>query len=156
MNYFETIQKGMDSSRIFRPGVRAVIVNKEKELLLQHRKDNLLWGLPGGAVELDETAYEALLREVKEETSLEIIQAEPMALYSGPTQRFAYPDGERVQCFALAFIVNKWKGQPQADGVEGTEVCFFPFTQLPDDIVPIHKATIKDYLLYDGKFILSG
>lgn len=155
MNYFEKIQKSMDSSRVFRPGVRAVIVNTENEILLQHRKDTALWGLPGGAVDLDETAYEALVREVQEETALEIIQAEPMALYSGPAQRFSYPNGERVQCFALAFIVREWRGQPQADGVEGMDVCFFPFTKLPDEIVPIHMATIKDYLRYDGKFILS-
>jgi len=155
MNYFEKIQKSMDSSRVFRPGVRAVIVNNEKEILLQHRADNTLWGLPGGAVDLDETAYEALVREVKEETSLDVIQAEPMALYSGVKQRFSYPNGDRVQCFAIAFIVSQWKGQPQADGEEGLEVCFFPLSQLPDNIVHIHTATIEDYLRYDGKFILS-
>ncbi len=129
-------------------------MNKNKEILLQHRTDNSLWGVPGGSVELDETAFDALKREVKEETDLHIITAEPMALYSGPDQKFTYPNGDKVQCFAIAFIVSRWKGNLRADGLEGSELCFFPLTRLPVDLVPVHRQTIKDYSRYDGKFLL--
>ncbi|HQP31994.1 MAG TPA: NUDIX domain-containing protein, partial [Deltaproteobacteria bacterium] len=76
---------------IFVPGVRALILNERGEVLLQRRRDSGLWGVPGGAVEIGETAFEALKREVREETGLEVMEAEPMALYSGgisdlPTQ----------------------------------------------------------------------
>ena len=153
MSYLQEIRKLVGSHRIFVPGVRAVIVNKAGEILLQRRTDTALWGLPGGAVEPDETAFEALKREVAEETALTVINAEPMALYCGPDQKFTYPGGDRVQVFAVAFIVRNWEGQPRADGIEGSMVRFFSFSKLPENLVSIHRQTIKDYAEYDGKFI---
>lgn len=140
---------------IFVPGVRALILNAAGELLLQRRADTGLWGLPGGAVELGETALAALKREVREETGLEVIEAEPMALYSGPQQRFAYPNGDEVQCFAVAFIVRRYTGQPRPDGAEGTELRFWPREAPPKGLVPVHAATLQDLVRYRGQFLLS-
>ncbi len=153
--YLQKMRKMIGASRIFVPGVRALIVNTREEILLQHRTDTDLWGLPGGSVELDETALEALKREVLEETSLQVIEAEAAALYSGPNQKFAYPNGDQVQCFAISFIVRKWEGKPKADGQEGSEVRFFSLSKLPDNFVPVHRQTIQDFMMYDGKFLLS-
>lgn len=144
------------AQRIFVPGVRAVIVNQPSEILLQRRTDSSLWGLPGGAVELNETVYDALEREVLEETGLTVVTAHPMGLYSGPNQQITYPNGDEVQCFALAFIVSEWTGRPRADGREGSDVRFFPLERLPAALVPIHRKTIEDYAGYDGTFLLSG
>lgn len=143
------------SRRLVVPGVRAILVNEAGDVLLQRRTDMPLWGLPAGSVELDESALDALKREVAEETSLRIIEAEPMALYSGPDQRFSYPNGDEIQCFAIAFIVRRWEGQPRADGVEGSEVRFFPLSELPEDLAPVHRQTLKDYGEYRGRFIVS-
>ena len=41
-----------------------------------------------------------------------------------------------------------------ADGVEGSDLQFFSLSQLPDELVPIHKPTIEDYTSYQGKFLL--
>ena len=124
--------------------------------MLQKRTDNARWGLPGGGVERDETALSALKREVMEETSLEVIETEAMALYCGPNQKFTYPNGDAVQCFAIAFIVCKWKGKPHPDGVEGSGLRFFPANEIPEDLVTVHKQTIEDYRRYKGVFLLSG
>ena len=154
-SYLQSIRELVGSRRIFLPGVRAIIVNEAGEVLLQHRTDTGQWGLPGGSVELDESAIDALKREVAEETALKLLQAEPMALYSGPIQRFAYPNGDEIQCFAVAFIIRRWEGQPRPDGVEGSEVRFFPLAQLPADLHQIHRQTLEDYGKYDGTFLLS-
>lgn len=156
MTYLEEIRKLVGPRRLFVPGVRAVIVNRAGEILLQRRRDNALWGLPGGSVELDETALEALRREVEEETSLKVIEAEPMGLYCGPDQKFTYPNGDKVQCFAICFIVRRWQGTPRADGREGSTVRFFSRANIPEDTVPVHGQTLQDYLRYDGTFRLSG
>lgn len=154
-NYSREIRSFVGKRRVFIPGVRAVIVSKEGGILLQCRKDNNLWGLPGGAVELDETVFEALRREVAEETSLEVIDAQPMGIYCGPDQRFTYPNGDQVQCFAIAFIVHEWRGTPHADGNEGDKVYFFPPSKLPENVVPVHKQTLEDYLRYNGSFMFQ-
>ena len=156
MSYLQKIRKKIGSGRIFVPGVRAIIINDADEILLQRRRDNALWGLPGGAVELDETVLEALKREVKEETALKVIEAEPMGLYCGPRQKLSSPNGDEVQCFAVAFIVRRWEGRPHADGLEGSLVRFFSISELPESLVPIHEQTIEDYIRNDGTFILSG
>lgn len=153
-NYVQSIRKFIGSGRLFIPGVRAVLVNHQGEILLQRRTDVPLWGLPAGSVELDETALEALHREVKEETGLDIVTAEPMGLYCGPTQKFTYSNGDRIQCFSLAFIVRQWSGTPSADGNEGSDLRFFPLSKLPQDIVTTHKETLTDYARYNGTFIV--
>ena len=55
-------------------GVGAVIFNNEKVLLVKRGKEPGYgkWSIPGGAVELGETLKEGLLREVNEETGLEV------------------------------------------------------------------------------------
>jgi len=154
--YVESLRARVGSQRILVPGVRAVILNEREEVLLQRRTDVACWGLPAGSVELDETALEALKREVFEETGLEVRQAAPMALYSGPSQRFEYPNGDEIQGFAVAFIVREWAGEPRADGVEGSEVRFWPVDALPEDLVSIHARTLDDYTRHQGSFMLSS
>lgn len=58
----------------FHLGVKALIQNAQKELLLLRRR-SLVWDLPGGRIQKGETLEEALAREVYEETGLNIISA---------------------------------------------------------------------------------
>jgi 8-oxo-dGTP pyrophosphatase MutT (NUDIX family) len=153
-SYVETMRSRVGRQCLLLPGVRAIIVNDKEEVLLQRRTDTARWGLPAGSVELDETALHALKREVREETGLQVRRAEPMALYSGPSQRFRYPNGDEVQGFAVAFIVRDWAGTPKADGVEGSDVRFWPVKAPPADLAAIHRQTLADYRRYQGRFLL--
>lgn len=55
-------------------GVGAVIINNDSVLLVKrkHEPGKDLWSIPGGLVELGETVQEAVKREVKEETGLDV------------------------------------------------------------------------------------
>ncbi len=55
-------------------GVGVVIFKGEKILLAERnrRPNGKMWSIPGGAQELGETAEEAAIREIREETDLEI------------------------------------------------------------------------------------
>ena len=55
-------------------GVRVVIFDDEKKILMvrQHHEDKDIWMVPGGAIEGNEDARQAAVREVKEETGLDV------------------------------------------------------------------------------------
>ena len=52
--------------------VAAAIVDEGGQLLAVRRRDNGHWEPPGGILELDETIQAGLVREVREETGLEV------------------------------------------------------------------------------------
>jgi 8-oxo-dGTP diphosphatase len=52
--------------------VAAAIIDEGGQLLAVRRRDNGHWEPPGGILELDETIHAGLVREVREETGLEV------------------------------------------------------------------------------------
>jgi len=78
----------LSESRYPEPTAGALIQDPEgRILLLKSHKFNDLYAIPGGHIELGETTEEALRREVREETGLEIHDVE-FLLY----QDFVYDD----------------------------------------------------------------
>ncbi len=63
---------------------------------------------------------------------------------------------DEIQCFSVAFVVRDWAGAPKADGVEGSEVRFWPMDALPENLVAIHARTIVDFRQYHGGFMLPN
>ncbi|HLK29264.1 MAG TPA: NUDIX domain-containing protein [Puia sp.] len=53
-----------------------LVVIKNKKLLLAFSKNKQAWYLPGGKIDNNEIATEALIREIKEELNLEIEEKE--------------------------------------------------------------------------------
>ena len=57
---------------LLQDGAAAVILNDKKQILLQSRADRDKWGLPGGCQELGERFVDTVIREIKEETNLDV------------------------------------------------------------------------------------
>lgn len=57
---------------LLQDGAAAIIVNENGQILLQSRADNERWGLPGGCQELGERFEDTVIREIKEETNLDV------------------------------------------------------------------------------------
>ena len=53
-------------------GVSGVVLNQKGQVLLIQRNDSKAWSLPGGGVEDGESPDQAVVREIKEETGLDV------------------------------------------------------------------------------------
>ncbi|MEW2386581.1 HAD-IIA family hydrolase [Micromonospora sp. NPDC047707] len=128
-----------------RAGVAAVVVDATGRILLGRRADNGMWALPSGHVEVGETIAQAAVREVAEETGLHVRVKRLVGVYSDPvSQVFTYSDGRVTHFVTACLACNPIGGRLRADGVETTEVGFFPPSQLPAPLLPMHPGWLSD------------
>jgi ADP-ribose pyrophosphatase YjhB (NUDIX family) len=130
---------------IIRPGVSAIIFDAAAAILLQRRDDNGLWGLPGGGVEPGESVREAIIREVREETGLEVEPLRLIGVYSAPEhhQVVSYPDGNVVH-YVSAFFECTVTGGTLACGPESLDLRWFDPEALPEDAMSIIRIRVRD------------
>ena len=83
--------------------LKVAILNNNKELLMLHRKDNKKWTMPGGTLEFGESMVDCALREVKEESGLNVEIKDIIGTYTDPNIRVAYSDGEVRQEFTIVY-----------------------------------------------------
>ncbi|WP_144478942.1 NUDIX domain-containing protein [Cytobacillus oceanisediminis] len=128
-------------------GVAVIIMNEEKQVLLQKRSDVGLWGIPSGHIEIGETVSEAAIREVKEETNLDIRIKKLIGVYSDPnSQVFAYPNGKIVHFITTCFLAEITGGELRCNSSESLEIKFFKQQNLPQDLLKMHPRWLKDAL----------
>lgn len=90
-----------------RLGCSAIILDETKEkVLLTERADNKQWCLPSGGVDPGETVEEACIREVYEETGLNVRLTRLVGVYSDPHRLVEYPDGNKAHVIALSFTAE--------------------------------------------------
>jgi len=124
----------------------AVVVNDEHKILLQRRKDNDLWSLPGGAMEIGESIAQTVLREVQEESGLHVQIVRLVGIYTDPRHVIAYSNGEVRQQFSICFACRVIGGELRG-GDESTEIGFFAPDELADmNIQPSIRIRLQHYL----------
>lgn len=94
--------------------VAAVVRDAEGNVLLIERTDNGLWAAPGGAQDIGESVTDAVKREIREETGLEVEVTGISGIYSDPAHVIAYDDGEVRQEFSLCFHARPTGGHLRA------------------------------------------
>ena len=98
------------------PTAFAAVRDDLGRLLLVRRIDSGNWELPGGRVELGESAARAAEREVAEEAGVTVKVTHLVGVYTDPGHLMAYPDtGEIRQQFAVCFHAMPIDGQPRPD-----------------------------------------
>jgi ADP-ribose pyrophosphatase YjhB (NUDIX family) len=119
--------------------VSVVVTDEHGSILLQRRTDNDLWGLPGGGMEFGESIGQAVIRETKEETGLEVKPTGLIGIYSDPGHVIAYADGEVRQEFSICFRAAVIGGQATVADEESKEVLFVPPGGL--ESLAMHRST---------------
>ncbi|MDQ0229153.1 NUDIX domain-containing protein [Metabacillus malikii] len=133
-------------------GVAVVILTKDNQVLLQKRADVGLWGIPSGHIEIGETVSEAAIREVKEETNLDITIKKLIGVYSDPkSQVFEYPNGKVVHFITTCFLAEITGGKLTCHSEESLDIKFFDNDKLPNDLLNMHPKWLKDALSNRGE-----
>jgi ADP-ribose pyrophosphatase YjhB (NUDIX family) len=104
-----------------RVAVSAFVLDDAGRLLMIRRTDNDLYAIPGGGQEVGETVAQAVVREVAEETGIDVEVTGVIGIYSNPAHVVAYDDGEVRQEFSICFRATPTGGQPQTSS-ESSEV----------------------------------
>lgn len=134
---------------LLQDGAAAIIVNENGQILLQSRSDRNKWGLPGGCQELGERFQDTIIREIKEETNLDVLEEdlELIDVVSGASRKKDYPNGDIVYNNTVLYCVRKYSGELKWNN-ESKEMKFFDLDQLPEnqhdpDLIEVFKKSIS-------------
>ena len=123
-----------------------VVRRGHRFLLTQEKKYGSTWSIPGGRVEPGETLVEAAIREVHEETGLDVEPVAIVGIYSDPKHVFAYDDGEVRQEFSIC-LECRITGGSLAVSDESFEVKFHTPSDIEGlDMVNSIRLRLTDYL----------
>jgi 8-oxo-dGTP pyrophosphatase MutT (NUDIX family) len=136
VDYFDDPNAPVANSVV--PSVTAAIRNDDGDVLLIHKVDNGLWALPGGGHDAGESLPETVVREVQEETGLDVEIVRLVGMYTDPRHVMAYDDGEVRQQFSFCFEARWLGGSPREDGSETKEVRWVSPADL--DQLNIHRS----------------
>ena len=139
-----------DPARLRRSAACGIVFDAQGNILLHRRADNGRWALPGGAIETGETAAEAVVREVFEETGYNVQVVRIIGVYSDPIHTtMRYPNGDVSSYVAIAFECSVVGGTPALSD-ETVEVQWYPPAALPEGFNPGHVLRVQDALANQG------
>lgn len=142
-DYIKWIRSKVGHEPIILVGVCAIIENKNGDILLQKRSDNHTWCLPGGHMEIGETAEIAVKREVYEEMGVNLTVEKFTGIYTNRSI-MTYPNGD--QSFPIGiFLTGTIEGGLLIND-EVLDVKYFSKDALPEDILEVHKEPLRDYI----------
>lgn len=107
--------------------VRAVIYREEKILLVRETTDGK-WSLPGGWADVGLTASEVVVKEVKEESGLEVKAEKLLAVYD----KKCHPHPPELYYVYKLFFHCKEIGGELKTGIETSDMDFFAQNELPE------------------------
>lgn len=114
-----------------------VAVMENGKILLTKREDFEVWCLPGGSVEDGETLAEGAIREAKEETGVDVELTRLVGVYTRM-------GGGMHDVHAVLYAARPVGGGLRTQPGETIEVKYFPFDQLPGELLFGHKKRIHD------------
>jgi ADP-ribose pyrophosphatase YjhB (NUDIX family) len=116
----------------------AAVIDDQGRLLLIRRADSGKWALPGGALEVGETAVDGVLRETREEAG---VIAAPLALAGIHDSRFRRRDQDIRLFQTLVLCAPRGETLPYHPH-EVLDSGWFALDQLPEPLEPSHRRRI--------------
>lgn len=143
-NYIKKVRKKFGHDELILNYAGCIIFDEQNRLLLQKRSDCEKWGFLGGMVEFGESVEEAAVREVKEESGLDV---EITSLYGVYSKYFAeYTNGDKVQPIIHLFNARIIGGERIDQNDETLQLKFFDLNNIPPLFCKQHQDALDDII----------
>ena len=138
-------ERGRQVRKVQRVAAYAVVIRDDRILLSRLAKrltSKELWTLPGGGLEHGEDPRDAVVREVHEETGLDVQIGETAHVYSSH-QTNTWRQGRRADAHALRIVYDGWvpvdSPEPRVVEVDGStmDAAWLPVAGVLDGTVPV-------------------
>jgi 8-oxo-dGTP pyrophosphatase MutT (NUDIX family) len=149
-SYYKWLRQHIGHAKIILPGAAGMVRDAQGRVLLQRRRDNGLWGFPGGLMELGESASDAIRREFREETGLLIEPRRLVGVYTSPEFDRCYPNGDQSQLFASFFECAIIGGALKMQEEEVLELGWFDLNGDLPPMIPCCAAKARDARVFNG------
>lgn len=146
MGYIMDLRKVVGHRPLIMPCGTLIITDGNDNFLLQKRVDDGMWALHGGSIELNESAEDAMKREVKEELGLNITNYKLLNVYSGKEYYHIYPNKDEVSCIDIVYVSIYDGSSITLQESEVSEVRWFNYHELPEDMFLNNRKYIEDYM----------
>jgi 8-oxo-dGTP diphosphatase len=113
------------------PSVVVAVRWRGGRLLLVRRRDSGCWELPGGPIEVGETAVEAAVRRTAHDAGVRVLITELAGLFTDPGLVERSPGGEVRQPFTVLFRARWLGGVPCPDHAGTSDAAWVALADLP-------------------------
>lgn len=131
---------------MMKEAVIGIVITTDKKIVITKRRDTPIWVLPGGGIDDGETPEAAVIREIKEETGLNVAIrfkcAEYLPINSLSAKTHVY------ECAIESGTLQLCE--------ETIDIDAFTISELPSPFFILHQAWLKDWQTYEGKLICKA
>ncbi|MGZ4688328.1 MAG: NUDIX hydrolase N-terminal domain-containing protein [Acidimicrobiia bacterium] len=144
--WLATVGEGVAGYVTPKVAVAAVVGNDEGEILLTQRADSGIWLYPVGWADVGYSPSEIAVKEVYEETGIEVEPVSLIAVLDGLRLGFA-----RTPLYSLVFYCRMLGGELAGHPLETRQVGFFPRDRLPQPLAGQHRWADLAFRAIDGE-----
>ncbi|WP_229073651.1 NUDIX domain-containing protein [Actinoplanes sp. DH11] len=144
--YVNGLRAKVGNGLIMFPTVTAIVFNAVGEILLHQRSDTARWTLVAGIMDPGEQPADALIREVEEETAVQV-RIERLAGIA--LHEVTYTNGDQCQMVNSWFRCRAVGGEARVNDSESLAVGWFALDSLPE-LNPFAHHRIKTALPEDA------
>ena len=141
MDYIHELRKEIGHRKIILNCAGALII-RDGKILFQRRTDNGKWGLIGGLLEMNETYEATALREIREETGLEVRLDSFLGIFHN--HNMVWSNGDAAHVISAMYTASIISGEPRIDE-ESYELRFFGKEEIPELFAEDHIAALGAY-----------